>query len=202
MENWSPSCNWTKEEFDKVITDTFQEKGVTATCLDVEYSDRQNMDDIMRWARKAGYYAEERCGGDSIYVSKIHPIAKSLARSKRKEEDDTFFDKLLKLLVASAPQADDYLICDMDGKIIAEFRTMRKPGTEEKCLADVLARLRDNPRAYPWAANDGAFREYWAFPILTDDRSCNHALICHGRKVVLDNIYSACAFVTKLYMLR
>ena len=37
MENWSPSCNWTKEEFDKVITDTFQEKGVTATCLDVEH---------------------------------------------------------------------------------------------------------------------------------------------------------------------
>lgn len=56
---WNPSYNWTRKQFDDVINEMFVERHRTLIGLDVEHSDRDNMDDIMQWAREAGYKAEE-----------------------------------------------------------------------------------------------------------------------------------------------
>lgn len=140
------------------------------------------MNDIMDWAREAGYYAEERRNGDAIYVSKTLPIGKNTSNSVPSEKTVAFFQKLLKLLATSAPQADDYFVCSLDGEIIAEYRTMKKTAAEEKCLAELLPRLRRKSSLYyPETTADGAYREYWAFPFLTNGGVCKYALVCHGR---------------------
>ena len=68
---WNESYNWTHEEFDNAIKQAFNVENRTSVCLDVEHSDRRNMDDIIRWAKEAGYAAEEKHGGDTIRIWKV-----------------------------------------------------------------------------------------------------------------------------------
>lgn len=56
---WNESYNWTREQFDSGIKEMLVDRQRTSICIDVEHSDRKNMNDIMRWAREAGYKAEE-----------------------------------------------------------------------------------------------------------------------------------------------
>ena len=60
MIGWNPSYNWTYDEFKSVIDKSFGEEGLETVSLDVEHSDRKNMDDIIRWAQELGYTAIER----------------------------------------------------------------------------------------------------------------------------------------------
>lgn len=59
MNSWNPLYNWTRDEFDNVIKTSFVIEQRESVCLDVEHSDRKNMDDIIRWAQEMGYHAEE-----------------------------------------------------------------------------------------------------------------------------------------------
>lgn len=67
MISWNSSYNWTHDEFVKVIRDTLVTKKENSVCLDVEHSDRKNMDDIIHWAQEMGYHAEEK-NMDTIMV--------------------------------------------------------------------------------------------------------------------------------------
>lgn len=57
---WNDFYNWTREEFDNAIKRAFVIEKLSSVCLDVEHSNRKNMDDIIRWAKEAGYNAEEK----------------------------------------------------------------------------------------------------------------------------------------------
>ena len=57
---WNESYNWTYEQFSNVIHKAFVVEKSHSVCLDVEHSDRKNMDDIVRWAADMGYNAEEK----------------------------------------------------------------------------------------------------------------------------------------------
>ena len=59
MMGWSPDFNWTYEEYRKVVSRSFGVKKMGSVTLDVEHCDRKNMKDIMSWASKDGYRAEE-----------------------------------------------------------------------------------------------------------------------------------------------
>ena len=67
MIGWNPSYNWTRTEFENVVTKAFDICGEETVTLDVEHSDRKNMDDIISWAKEMGYDAVER-GCDIIRV--------------------------------------------------------------------------------------------------------------------------------------
>lgn len=67
---WNESCNWTREEFDTAVRQAFFVEKRSSVCLDVEHSDRKNMDDIVRWAREVGYNAEEK-NSDAIRIWKV-----------------------------------------------------------------------------------------------------------------------------------
>lgn len=59
MIGWSPFYNWTHDEFLNVMQTSFVVEKRQSVCLDVEHSDRKNMDDIIRWAQEMGYQAKE-----------------------------------------------------------------------------------------------------------------------------------------------
>lgn len=59
MQNWNYRYNWTKEEFQKAVTDAFTHKGLKSVNLDVEHSDRTNMENIKKWAAATGFIARE-----------------------------------------------------------------------------------------------------------------------------------------------
>ena len=69
MIGWNPSYNWTYDEFVDVMRTSFVVEKRNSVCLDVEHSDRKNMDDIIRWAKDMGYNAEEK-NMDTIRVWK------------------------------------------------------------------------------------------------------------------------------------
>lgn len=70
MIGWSPNFNWTYDEFNNVVTTALEFEKRESICLDVEHSDRKNMDDIMNWAKAKGYKAVEvNC--DTIRVMKV-----------------------------------------------------------------------------------------------------------------------------------
>ena len=69
MIDWNESYNWTREQFEKVIVREFVEKGLEQISVDVEHSDRKNMNDIILWAKEMGYYAFEK-NVDTIVISK------------------------------------------------------------------------------------------------------------------------------------
>jgi len=68
MIGWNPSYNWTYTEFRNVIDKAFGEEGLETVSLDMEHSDRKNMNDIIAWAKGMGYNAVEASGGDIIRV--------------------------------------------------------------------------------------------------------------------------------------
>lgn len=70
MTGWDPGYNWKYCEFRKVIDQAFDTNGKSEVSLDVEHSDRKNMDDIMRWAKEFGHEAIEALGGDIIRIVK------------------------------------------------------------------------------------------------------------------------------------
>lgn len=70
MTGWDPGYNWKYFEFRKVIDQAFDTNGKSEVSLDVEHSDRKNMDDIMRWAKELGHEAIEALGGDIIRIVK------------------------------------------------------------------------------------------------------------------------------------
>lgn len=59
MIGWDPSYNWTYTEFRNVIDRAFGSEGLETVSLDVEHSDRRNMDDIIKWSKELGYNAIE-----------------------------------------------------------------------------------------------------------------------------------------------
>lgn len=61
--------NWSYKEFKKVVITALEIDDKEFINLDVEYSDRQNMNDIIRWAEKHGYKAVE-IDSDTIKVCK------------------------------------------------------------------------------------------------------------------------------------
>ena len=69
MIGWNESYNWTREQFEEVVVREFVEKGLEQISVDVEHSDRKNMNDIILWAKEMGYYAFEK-NMDTIVVSK------------------------------------------------------------------------------------------------------------------------------------
>ena len=69
MENWNFGYNWTVEQFAAAIRRNFL-NGKDYICLNTEHSDWQNLAEMKAWAEEAGYYAEERAGGDMLMVSK------------------------------------------------------------------------------------------------------------------------------------
>lgn len=60
MIGWNPSYNWTYDEFVRAMQYAFVVENRQSVCLDVEHSDRKNMDDIILWAQEMGYHAEEK----------------------------------------------------------------------------------------------------------------------------------------------
>lgn len=70
MTNWNPMFNWTHEEFINVVRKAFVIERKSSVYLDVEHSDRKNMNDIMQWASQEGYRAEE-VNSDTIKISKV-----------------------------------------------------------------------------------------------------------------------------------
>lgn len=70
MFGWDPSDNWKYFDFRKVIDQAFDMDGASEVSLDVEHSDRKNMDDVMRWAKELGHEAIEAHGGDIIRIVK------------------------------------------------------------------------------------------------------------------------------------
>lgn len=69
MISWNPMLNWTHDEFINVTRKAFVSEKKSSIYLDVEHSDRKNMDDIMRWARQEGYCVKE-VNSDTIEISK------------------------------------------------------------------------------------------------------------------------------------
>ena len=69
MIGWHEEYNWTYEQFKGVITIAFEVNNEQYVSLDVEHSDRKNIDDIIQWSKELGYKAEERTM-DSIRVWK------------------------------------------------------------------------------------------------------------------------------------
>ena len=70
MIGWSPGFNWTHDDFMHVMHMSFDVERRDAIRLDVEHSDRKNMNDIIRWAEELGYRAEEiNC--DTIRVIRV-----------------------------------------------------------------------------------------------------------------------------------
>lgn len=59
MIGWSSHYNWTHDEFFNVIRTSFVVEKRQSVYLDVEHSDRKNMNDIIRWAQETGYHAKE-----------------------------------------------------------------------------------------------------------------------------------------------
>ena len=60
MSGWHEGYNWTYEQFKRAVTRAFEVNNEQYVSLDVEHSDRKNMDDIIQWANELGYKAEER----------------------------------------------------------------------------------------------------------------------------------------------
>ena len=70
MIGWNPSYNWTRPEFTRAVNNAFIRDQKQSVHLDVEHSDRKNMNDIKMWASQMGYQASEACGGDVIVISR------------------------------------------------------------------------------------------------------------------------------------
>lgn len=70
MIGWNPSYNWTYGEFRQAVDHAFNVDREEVVSLDVEHSDRKNMDDIAMWAEELGYKAVEAHGGDIIRIMK------------------------------------------------------------------------------------------------------------------------------------
>ncbi len=70
MEYWSPVYNWTYQQYRDCINRVFADPNRQGVSLDVEHSDRRNMDDIIQWATADGYDTEERAGGDIIRITR------------------------------------------------------------------------------------------------------------------------------------
>lgn len=68
MIGWHERYNWTYDQFKKVVITVLEIEGEQCVSLDVEHSDRKNMNDIIYWAKERGYQAEEMSGGDIIRV--------------------------------------------------------------------------------------------------------------------------------------
>ena len=60
MIGWHEGYNWTYYDFKRVVITALEINDEQYVTLDVEHSDRKNMDDIIRWAKELGYKAEER----------------------------------------------------------------------------------------------------------------------------------------------
>ena len=69
MIGWNSSYNWTHTDFTNVIHTSFVVEKRESVYLDVEHSDRKNMDDIIRWAKEMGFNAIEK-NSDTIKVWK------------------------------------------------------------------------------------------------------------------------------------
>lgn len=69
MLNWDESYNWSYENLVKVLHNTFEVDGKDVVHLDVEHSDRKNMDDLIKWSKELGYEAYE-VNMDTIRVTK------------------------------------------------------------------------------------------------------------------------------------
>lgn len=59
MIGWNEGYNWTYENFKEAIV-SLEMDNEQYVSLDVEHSDRKNMDDIIQWAKELGYKAEEK----------------------------------------------------------------------------------------------------------------------------------------------
>lgn len=59
MIGWNSFYNWTYDEFVNAIKSSFVVEKRQSVRLDVEHSDRKNMNDIIRWAQEMGYHAKE-----------------------------------------------------------------------------------------------------------------------------------------------
>lgn len=70
MIGWHDGYNWTYEQFIGTVIMSLEIDGDEYVSLDVEHSDRKNIDDIIRWAEEKGYQAEEASGGDVIKIWK------------------------------------------------------------------------------------------------------------------------------------
>ena len=70
MLNWSESYNWTREEFDVTLRKAFVDEKKNVVSLDVEHSSASNIKALIRWARAAGYNAEETPGSEAVRVWK------------------------------------------------------------------------------------------------------------------------------------
>lgn len=60
MIGWYEGYNWTYEQFKRVVITALEINNKQYISLDVEHSDRKNMDDIIQWSKELGYKAEER----------------------------------------------------------------------------------------------------------------------------------------------
>lgn len=70
MIGWHEGYNWTHDQFKRVVITALEIEDKQCVSLDVEHSDRKNMNDIIHWAKERGYQAEEASGGDIIRVRK------------------------------------------------------------------------------------------------------------------------------------
>lgn len=59
MIGWHEGYNWTYDQFKRVVITALEIEDKQYISLDVEHSDRKNMDDIIFWARENGYQAKE-----------------------------------------------------------------------------------------------------------------------------------------------
>lgn len=59
MIGWHEGYNWTYEQFKRVVITALEIEDEQYVSLDVEHSDRKNMDDIICWAKENGYQAKE-----------------------------------------------------------------------------------------------------------------------------------------------
>ena len=69
MLGWNPAYNWSYPEYCNVVRGALNREGKKSIVIDVEHSDRQNMNDLMRWAAEDGYVAEE-LNMDTIRISR------------------------------------------------------------------------------------------------------------------------------------
>lgn len=71
MVGWNSNYNWTYKQFNDVVHESLVKENNDSICLDTEHSDYNNEQQIVAWAKEAGYGAEVLDGGDKIRVYKI-----------------------------------------------------------------------------------------------------------------------------------
>ena len=219
MENWNPGYNWTLEQFAAAIRRNFL-NGKDYICLNTEHSDWQNLAEMKAWAEEAGYYAEERAGGDMLMVSK-KPIEKAepegfvYAGSSAASGDTGKLMRLLELLKKTVPQAEKYWICSTDGKVVCQVGNgqLLLSEAEQKGIQTALADFRkvddrfrgmacDRQMAYGNSLWDTQGKAYYAFPLRKNAKDFEHVLVCWGDHDEIYKVRAAYQLVSNLYMLR